>query len=209
MACCLERATPFGWVGRVLVRFGSAFSSPAAPARAAQKPADAARAADRAEINRQAERILDAYGNSVLRWAYSYLHNMSDAEEILQDTLLRFLKSAPDFENGTHEKAWLLRVAANLSKNRLDYNRVRAADALSDVLAAQEREDLSFVWEAVKALPVTCREVVHLFYYEGFSTAQIARLLGRKESTVRSDLHRGRIRLRELLKEAYDFDETV
>ena len=210
MECCLKQREPlFSRIGRALVRFCSACASPAAPAQAVRKPADTVRAVDRAEINRQAERILEEYGNSILRWAYSYLHNMSDAEEVLQDTLLRFLKTAPDFENSAHEKAWLLRVAANLSKNRLDYNRVRAADALSDVLAAQKREDLSFVWEAVKALPVTCREVVHLFYYEGFSTAQIARLLGRKESTVRSDLHRGRIRLRELLKEAYDFDETV
>ena len=164
---------------------------------------------DRAEINRQAERILDEYGNSILRLAYSYLHNMSDAEEILQDTLLQFLRTAPAFANGTHEKAWLLRVAGNLSKNRIDYNRVRATDELSDALAAEEREDLSFVWDAVKSLPIKYREVIHLFYYEGYSTAQIAQMLGRKEVTVRSDLRRGRIRLKEILKEGYDFEESL
>lgn len=166
-------------------------------------------AADRDAVNRQAERMLTDYGGSILRLAYSYLHNLSDAEEVLRDTLIQFLKTAPALNGPKHEKAWLLRVAANLSKNRLDYNRVRAADELNEELAAEEREDLSFVWEAVKALPVHQREAVHLFYHEGCTTAEIAAMLGRRESTVRSDLRRGRAGLKEILKEAYDFEEGV
>ncbi len=158
------------------------------------------------ETGRQAERLLDQYGNSVLRLAYSYLHNMSDAEEILQETLIRYLQTAPEFENSAHEKAWLMKVAANLSKNRIDYNQRRATDELKEELLAQDQEDLSFVWEAVKALPEQYREAIHLFYYEGYSTAQIARILTRKESSVRSDLRRGREKLKLVLKEAYDFE---
>ena len=66
--------------------------------------------------------------------------------------------------------------------------------------------DLSFVWEAVKALPEKYREAIHLYYYEGYSTGQMAVLLGRKESSVRSDLKRGREKLKMILKEAYDFE---
>lgn len=153
------------------------------------------------EINAQAERMLTEYGNSILRLAYSYLHNYSDAEEVLQDTLVQFLRTAPQLSGRAHEKAWLLRVAANLSKNRIAYNQVRAADELSETLAAEEREDLSFVWDAVKMLPVTYREVIHLYYEEGYATAEIAKLLGRKEATVRSDLRRAREKLKELLQE--------
>lgn len=156
------------------------------------------------ERNRQAEQLLDRYGQSVLRLSYAYLHNMSDAEEILQDTLVQFLKTSPAFDSPDHEKAWLLRVASNLCKNRLIYDRRRRADPLSETLAQEDRPDLSFVWEAVKALPVHQREVVHLFYHEGFATAEIARIVGRKESTVRSDLRRARLRLKEILKEGYD-----
>lgn len=158
------------------------------------------------ETGRQAERLLDQYGNSVLRLAYSYLHNMSDAEEILQETLIRYLQTAPEFENSAHEKAWLMKVAANLSKNRIDYNQRRATDELKEELLVQDQEDLSFVWEAVKALPEQYRETIHLFYYEGYSTAQIARILTRKESSVRSDLRRGREKLKQVLREAYDFE---
>ncbi len=162
----------------------------------------------RQELNRRAEDLLDHYGNHILRLAYSYLHNMEDSEEILQETLLKCLQENISFENAAHEKAWLLRVAANVSKNRIRYNRSRETDELDEQLVADERNDLSFVWEAVKALPDTYREAIHLFYYEGYQTAQIASILGRKESTVRSDLRRGRERLKEILKEVYDFEEV-
>ena len=166
-----------------------------------------ARERERAEsVNAQAERLLDKYGNSVLRMAYGYLHNMTDAEDIVQETMIRFLNAAPAFESPAHEKAWLLRVAANLSKNRIAYNKIRQSDELNEEITAEEAEDLSFVWEAVKQLPPTQSEVVHLFYHEGYSTAEIAELLKRKEATVRSDLKRARERLRAILKEAYDFE---
>ncbi len=157
-------------------------------------------------IAENAGRMLDQYGDSILRLAYSYLHNMSDAEDIVQETLIKYMKTAPEFENETHEKAWLLRVASNLSKNKIDYNKVRQADELDETLKAEEREDLSFVWEAVKALPKNYREAVHLFYHEGYSTKEIASILRRNESTVRSDLKRGREKLKIMLKEVYDFD---
>lgn len=145
----------------------------------------------KADVNVRAAEILDTHGNAILRYAYSYLHNMEDAEEVLQDTLVQFLKTAPAFESEAHEKAWLLRVA----------------DELNDELVAENRDDLSFVWQAVRDLPEKYRAPVHLFYHEGYSTKQIAEILQRGEANVRSDLHRGRALLREILKEAYDFDE--
>ncbi len=160
-----------------------------------------------AQINEQAGRLMTTYGNNVLRLAYSYLHNMSDAEEVLQDALIQFIKTQPQFETTEHEKAWLLRVAINLSKNKITYNNIRKTDELSETLAANETEDLSFVWDAVKQLPEKYSEVIHLFYHEGYSTAQIASLLSKKEATVRSLLQRARIKLKDVLKEVYDFEE--
>jgi RNA polymerase sigma factor (sigma-70 family) len=192
--CFLRRLLPFAGI------FPAGSQENAAP----RSPAETAR-----ERNRQAERLLDTYGNHILRLAYSYLHNSGDAEDVLQDTLIQFLKAEPVFESGIQEKAWLLRVAANLSKNRIRYNKVRDADQLQETLAAEERADLSFVWEAVKSLPQPYREVLHLFYYEGCSSAEISSILGIKEATVRTHLRRGRARLKDILKEAYDFDESV
>ena len=159
-----------------------------------------------------AARLLDEHGNSILRMAYSYLHNMDDAEDILQETLLRCIQTNPAFESPAHEKAWLLRVAANLSKDRLRAEKLREhadIDELDERLAAEQRQDLAFVWDAVKQLPPRYREAVHLFYCEDCSVAQISKILNRNESSVRSDLHRGREKLREILKEAYDFEPVV
>jgi RNA polymerase sigma-70 factor, ECF subfamily len=160
-----------------------------------------------AQINEQAGRLMTAYGNSVLRLAYSYLHNMSDSEDVLQDTLIQFIKTQPQFETAEHEKAWFLRVAINISKNKITYNNIRKTDELSETLAANKTENLSFVWDAVKQLPLKYSEVVHLFYHEGYSTAQIALLLSKKEATVRSLLQRARIKLKDVLKEVCDFEE--
>lgn len=169
-------------------------------------PKEDAKPVETVSISQQAAQILDTYGDTILRYAYSYLHNRSDTEEVLQDTLIQFLKTRPVFESDEHEKAWLLRVAGNLCKNRLKYNRLRQTDELREELIAEQREDLSFIWDAVQALPVQYREVIHLFYREGYSTREISQILGRKEATIRSDLSRGRGKLKELLKEAYDFE---
>lgn len=156
-------------------------------------------------ISLRAEHFMKDYGNAILRLAYSYVHNMADAEDVLQDTLIRVLEADPHFENAAHEKAYIMTAAANLAKNRIQYNNRRETDELNEELVAREQEDLAFVWEAVKRLPEVQREVVHLFYQEGYTTAEIAKILGRKESTVRSDLKRGREHLKEILKEEYDF----
>lgn len=169
-------------------------------------PKEDAKPVETVSISQQAAQILDTYGSAILRYAYSYLHNQSDTEEVLQDTLIQFLKTRPVFESDDHEKAWLLRVAGNLCKNRLKYNSLRQTDELREELIAEQREDLSFIWDAVQALPVQYREVIHLFYREGYSTREISQILGRKEATIRSDLSRGRGKLKELLKEAYDFE---
>ena len=162
---------------------------------------------DRAQINQQAERLLGEYGNSILRLAYSYLHHMSDAEDVLQDTIIQYIKNSPSFESTAHEKAWLMRVAINISKNKIAYKKKRETLELDENLFIEEEKDLKFVWEAVKSLPPKYSEVIHLFYHESYTTAQIAEMLSKNEATVRSLLHRGREKLKVMLKEVYDFNE--
>lgn len=158
------------------------------------------------EAEKLASRYLKEYGNSMLRFAYTFVHNNEDAEEIVEDAVIKVLHAAPEFENERHEKAYLMSTVANLSKNRIEYNRIRATDELDENLKEEGKEDLSFVWDAVKQLPERYRAVVHLFYYEGYSTEEIAKYLKRNHSTVRSDLNRARLRLKEILKEDFDFE---
>ena len=191
--CCPRARTGPGWFSALKESLRRVFFSTEETAPPLQP--------SREKVNQRATALLDQYGEHILRLAYSYLHNQSDAEDILQDTLIQYLRTAPVLESPAHEKAWLLRVAGNLSKNLLRAQGYRQADQLEETLVAQEREDLSYVWEAVKALPVPYREAIHLCYYEGYSTAQIAQILDQKESTVRSRLKRGREKLKPLLEE--------
>ncbi len=163
------------------------------------------------EIEKEAEEILDLHGNSILRLALSYLHNKEDAEDILQETMIKFVTVRPVFESEAHRKAWLMRVSSNLAKNRIDYNKVRDTMELNEEIAGEVQEDLDngdeykAIWDAVRSLPVHQREAIHLFYQEGYQTSEIALIMGRREATVRSDLKRARDKLRELLKEVDDF----
>ena len=157
------------------------------------------------DVSTVATRLMQTYGNQLLRFAYTYVHNYEDAEDIVQETLISYMRTAPVFENEKHEKSWLFTVAANHSKNKIKSNNIRRADELNEELVAEKKEDLSFLWEAVKSLPEEYREVIHLFYQEDYTTAQIATVLKRRESTVRSQLKRARDKLKEILKEEYDF----
>lgn len=121
------------------------------------------------------ERVFRSYCDSLYRLAYSYLHNKEDAEEMVQEVMLKYIEHAPKLESDSHEKAWLFRVTANLSKNRIKYNAYRKTDELNEDLVASGETDLSFVWEAVKALPEQYREVLHLFYYEGMKPRRLQR----------------------------------
>ena len=161
-----------------------------------------------AHTEQQISCLFDNYGNAILRAAYAYLHNMNDAEDVLQDTFLQFLRTHPVFESAAHEKAWLLRVAINLSKNKLNSAWSKNTDVLQDDYPCDNLgSDLAFVWDAVRDLPPKYREPIHLYYHEGYTTGEIAQILEMKEVTVRSALHRGRNMLRDILQEAYDFDE--
>lgn len=150
---------------------------------------------------------LKTYGNTILRLSYSYLHNLSDAEDILQDTLLSLIHTEPCFSNPEHEKAWLMRVAINLCKNKLKSSWFKTVEIPEDLPDHGMVNEESEVLEAVNKLPLKYREVIHLFYYEGYSTFEISSLLLKKESTIRSLLYRSREMLKKSLKGAYDFDD--
>lgn len=156
---------------------------------------------------RRVRRILNIYGDSLYRLALSYLHNDADAQEAVQDTVIQLLRYDPDFAGDTmKEKGWLMKTISNLCRNRLRAQNAHPEAELDETFAGSEEKDLGFVWEAVSQLPVRYREVIHLFYQEGYSTKEIARILDRKEGTVRSDLSRGREALKNILKEVYDFE---
>ena len=143
---------------------------------------------------------VDRWGPAVYRLACAVTGSRSDADDVFQEAFLRYHRAAPDFESAAHEKAWLLRVTANRCKSLLCSPWRKRSVPLEDVYACPGPEE-SAVTEALAALPSRDRMLLHLYYYEGYRTEEIAGLLGRKSATVRSQLTRARQKLALLLKE--------
>jgi len=144
------------------------------------------------------EELVTKYENTLYRAALAILGDASEAEDAVQSAYLRYLEKRPVFRDAGHEKAWLLKVTANLCKSRLRTQQRHPAVELLDIYPAPEGESRE-VAEAVLALPDEQRWVVHLYYYEGYSTKEIAEILGRRPGTVRSHLSRARAALRRYL----------
>lgn len=142
----------------------------------------------------------ERYGPMVYRLAYAQTRSRCDADDIFQEVFLRYHRSAPAFETEEHRKAWLLRVTANRAKSLLASPWRRRAVPLEDVYAYTDPEE-SAVDAAMAALPPKYRAVIHLYYFEGYTSDEIAGLLECRPSTIRSRLSRARERLGAILKE--------
>lgn len=150
------------------------------------------------EVNRAVEK----YADTVFRICILHLKNKSDAEDIFQEVFLKFALNDKKFENANHEKAWIIRVTINACKDLIKSffrSRTISIDELISV-ADEEKEDLSYVLEAVLKLPVKYRDAIYLHYYEGYSALEIGEILGKNENTVYSILSRGRSMLKESLE---------
>lgn len=149
------------------------------------------------------------YGDRIFSAAFSVCRNRADADDVVQDTLIRYYSLNKEFENEAHLKAWLIRVAVNRAKDITSSfwrrNTVEWEDYM-DELVFEAPED-SRLFEAVMRLPEKYRTVIHLFYYEDYAVEEIAAILRRPKGTVKSQLNRGRALLKNLLQEEWNDDE--
>ena len=122
--------------------------------------------------------------DGLFRVAAAIMGSKAEAEDIVQDAFLKLIDKQPHFESAEHEAAWLFRVTINLCKNRLRSHWWKKTVPLLDTYPAQCDEQLDIV-QAVLSLPAKYRTVIHLFYYEGHSTKEIAALTEQNEPAVR------------------------
>lgn len=151
---------------------------------------------ERAEV----ERLVHTYSDLILRLSYTYLKSTQDAEDICQSVFLKLLTSGKQFESPAHEKAWIIRAAANACKDVLRSAHRRRTVGLEVVAeATAPAAPTSEVMDAVMKLPEKYREAIYLYYYEGYTVREIAAMLGRSEATINAHLSRGRGKLRVML----------
>ena len=161
------------------------------------------------DLNQQAEHLANTYADAILRLSYFYLKNTYDAQDVCQTVFVKLLAEPREFESPRHERAYVLRMAANACKDLLKSpwrKRTCALEACMEV-PAPEAEDGS-VLAAVNQLPAHYRAVIYLFYYEGYDAREIGQILGIPTATVHTRLARGRAKLKELLG-GYGYEQTV
>lgn len=151
-------------------------------------------------------RIIMLFGNNVFQTAFCYMKSYADAEDIREEAFIKLYLSGKSFEADEHIKAWLLRVTANLCKDRLRsfwYKRILPLESAMD-MGAEEKPQDSFITYLFLLKP-DYRIALYMHYYEGYTAKEIAEITGSKENTVLSRLSRGRKQLKDiLLKEGYD-----
>lgn len=145
---------------------------------------------------------LRTYAGMVYRVAVRYTQNLADAEDVFSDTFLAYYARKQDFENETHRKAWLLRVAINFSHTlRHNGRRFTELDAETPLMEPgfEQVESSVDLKDALKRMRPDYREVLCLFYLDELSVKEISEVLDRNESTIRTQLSRAREQLRKFL----------
>ena len=154
----------------------------------------------------ETQALAETYRDRLFAAAFQVCGNAADAEDAAQEALLRYHVSEKQFESEQHIRAWLLRVAINCAKNlsRSFFRRNTVPlETYMETLEFDSGESRE-IFREVMNLPETYRLVIHLYYYEDYSVAEIGRILALTESNVKVRLSRGRQQLKKALQEVWD-----
>ena len=154
-----------------------------------------------------ADGAIERYADMVYRLALSQMKNRTDADDLFQEVFVRLVSHIQELQSWDHVKAWLLKVTANCAKKHFfeqywnkNVSFIEEPEQMVDANGSYRMEEEHPVRAAVGLLPPKYRMVIHLFYFEQISIAEIAQLTEQKESTVKSQLSRAREMLKETLK---------
>ncbi|MBR1540042.1 MAG: sigma-70 family RNA polymerase sigma factor [Clostridia bacterium] len=141
------------------------------------------------------ERVIEQYSDMVYRIALTRTGTKENAEDIYQDVFLKYSQKAKEFESFSHEKAWLIKVTINMTKNFNNSSWNKKVVNLDENIKFETPEETG-VYEVVCRLPQNYRTVIYLMYYEGYKINEISEMMKVKEGTIKT----WAFRARELLK---------
>lgn len=157
--------------------------------------------AEQIKSEKEIKELVDKYSSLIFRISYCILCNRDDAEDAVQETFLRYLTKAPEFNSEEHRKAWLIKVSANISKNMLMFRIKRDAADIDEIKDIGIRESDFGVFEIIMGLPAKYKIVLTLYYVEGYKCREIAEIVNISEEAVRKRLQKGREMLKKEMEE--------
>lgn len=152
---------------------------------------------------KEIERIMDDYGNTLFRICLIMLGNSHDAEDAVQETLIKYLQKTPDLKDKEHEKAWLIKVASNKCKDMLRFRARHATAGIESICEFMRDSSDSGILEALMTLPEKFRIVLVLYYVEQYKIEDIAGVIGKSVSAVKMRLQKGRRLLKEIYRKEF------
>lgn len=151
------------------------------------------------------EQLYKKYRDNIFAIGLNYFGNPSDADDIVQETFFKLSKSRTDFDSEDHIRNWLIRVAVNECKRislSFWWRKRQPLEEYLETIPFETKEENELFSEIMKLKP-KYRQTIHLFYYEGYSSAEIAEILHVSQSTVTTRLARARHQLKENLQEVW------
>lgn len=149
---------------------------------------------DENEVNR----VIEQYADMVHRVCFIHLKNHADVEDVFQNVFLKYVLYTGKFESDAHEKAWLIRVVINECKDLLKSFFRKKVHSIEDVNVEpfyMQEDEIDLLKYVLKLQP-KYKDVIYLFYYEGYTAVEIAKIMGKKENTIYSWLSRAREQLK-------------
>lgn len=147
--------------------------------------------------------VVERYSSMLLRVAYTIVHSTADSEDVVQEVFLTLITKCPHFHDEEHEKAWLIRVVINRSRNLVKSKAWQSCELKEEIPDRAEPE--GELLTAVLSLPEKYSTPLHLYYYEGYSIKEIAQLMRLLPATIGTRL----LRARRMLKDMVEGDVTV
>lgn len=150
--------------------------------------------------------LVHKYSDMVLRIALTYLKNTADAQDVCQDVYIKIFKQSKIFNDSEHEKSWIIRVTINTCKDAMRSRWRKRFSPLNEAFLLIKDEENKDVVSLVFELPKKYRIAIYLYYFENYSTSEIANLLDKKENTVRTQLKRARELLKTKMLGGFDYE---
>lgn len=151
------------------------------------------------------EKVLELYGDKLLKTSYLILKDLDMAEDIVQETFIKVFKNINSFKGNSSLYTWIYKIALNLCRDKLrretelpifdDY--LEASENIEDIIINNENKEM--LKKHLSNLNTIYREALILFYFEDMSIKEISVVLEEKEGTIKSRLSRGRVILREYM----------
>ncbi|WP_034867812.1 sigma-70 family RNA polymerase sigma factor [Clostridium lundense] len=169
-------------------------------------------------VDNEIERLIESYGNDVLKISYLYLKDKNKAEDVFQEVFLKVYENFHKLKNKESEKSWIMSITVNACKDMLKsswFKRIIFFEEKEELSIESNEEleknvidkmDSSELLGKVMDLPTKYKEPILLYYYEEFSTVEIGKILKIPEGTVRSRLHRGRQLLKNIMDGKIQYD---